>query len=227
MNIYQKLIEVRKVAPYLKKENKSFQYSYVSSSQVLIALKEKMDDLGLLLIPSVESARYADILHGKNSKGNETVEILTELDMTFTWVNADNPEEKISVKWYGQGIDTTGEKGVGKALTYAEKYFMLKFFNIPTDKDDPDSKQLNPNGEKTESRFQQPNKPDIKPVSGKDNIEYFNDSNIKNFKTLVSKHPEIEQQVKKEFGVTSTKEFKKSDFAKVMNRVNELKKEIA
>ena len=34
-----------------------------------------------------------------------------------------------------------GEKGVGKALTYAEKYFMLKFFNIPTDKDDPDSFQ--------------------------------------------------------------------------------------
>ena len=30
---------------------------------------------------------------------------------------------------------------MGKALTYGEKYFLLKFFNIATDKDDPDSFQ--------------------------------------------------------------------------------------
>lgn len=43
--------------------------------------------------------------------------------------------------FYAQGIDTEGEKGVGKALTYAEKYFLLKQFNIATDTDDPDSFQ--------------------------------------------------------------------------------------
>lgn len=32
-------------------------------------------------------------------------------------------------------------EGIGKALTYAEKYFLLKQFNIPTDNDDPDSFQ--------------------------------------------------------------------------------------
>jgi hypothetical protein len=59
----------------------------------------------------------------------------------MTWVNAEQPEETIECSWYGQGVDIAGEKGVGKALTYSEKYFMLKFFNIPTDKDDPDSFQ--------------------------------------------------------------------------------------
>jgi hypothetical protein len=34
-----------------------------------------------------------------------------------------------------------GERGVGKCYTYNEKYFLLKFFNIATDKDDPDSFQ--------------------------------------------------------------------------------------
>lgn len=58
--------------------------------------------------------------------------------MTFRWVNAENPEDYLEVPWYGQGVDD-GEKGVGKALTYAEKYFVLKFFHIATDKDDPDS----------------------------------------------------------------------------------------
>ncbi len=134
-NIYQKLIEVRKAVPGLKKSNKGFEYSYVSSSQTLTALRKAMDDEGLLLIPQVLSAGVKD---HTTSKGNH--QFFTLLEMKFIWVNADNPEEKICCDWYGQGLDS-GEKGVGKALTYAEKYFFLKFFNIPTDKDDPDTDQ--------------------------------------------------------------------------------------
>lgn len=134
MNIYQKLIEVRKTVPYLQKESKGYQYNYCGSSQVLSAVRAKMDELGLLLVPRVLS-------HTLHPKGEADVkEHLTELEMEFTWVNAEKPEETIVCPWYGQGLDT-GEKGVGKALTYAEKYFMLKFFNIATDKDDPDSFQ--------------------------------------------------------------------------------------
>lgn len=131
MNIYQKLIEVRKSVPYLQKEAKGHQYNYVASSQVLSSVRSKMDEIGLLLIPAVVDKRVN--IEGKS--------IFTELDMEFTWVNAENPEETITRPWYGQGMDTSGEKGVGKALTYAEKYFMLKFFNIATDKDDPDAFQ--------------------------------------------------------------------------------------
>lgn len=143
MNIYEKLIEVRKVVPYLQKENVANQYKYVSSSQVLANVRAKMDELGLLLIPSVErhnvlteTVEYID-----KQKPKKTTTYFTELDMAMTWVNAENPDEKISCKWYGQGVDIAGEKGVGKALTYAEKYFLLKFFNIATDKDDPDTFQ--------------------------------------------------------------------------------------
>lgn len=103
-----------------------------------------MDEVGLLLIPSVTSSKVAtDIYEKQDNKGNikRTVDYFTELEIDFTWVNAEKPEETITCHWYGQGVDTAGEKGVGKALTYAEKYFMLKFFNIPTDKDDPDSFQ--------------------------------------------------------------------------------------
>jgi hypothetical protein len=59
--------------------------------------------------------------------------------------------------FYAQGVDIAGEKGVGKALTYGEKYFLLKTFNIATDKDDPDAFQ-----EKAESY----RKPD--PISSKE-----------------------------------------------------------
>jgi hypothetical protein len=139
MNIYEKLIEVRRTVPYLKKENSGYQFNYVSSSQVLGNLKNKMDEVGLLLIPKVTGTKVTIDTYEKNNK--RTTDYFTEVDMTFTWVNAEKPEETIECQWYGQGIDTAGEKGVGKAMTYSEKYFMLKFFNIPTDKDDPDTFQ--------------------------------------------------------------------------------------
>lgn len=151
MNIYQKLIEVRKSVPYLKKESQGHQYQYTGSSQVLAAVRSKMDELGLMLISKVVGH---NLIEGKTSKGAK--EYMTELDIEFTWINAENPEETIICPWYGQGVDNS-EKGVGKSLTYAEKYFMLKTFNIATDKDDPDAFQ-----EKAES-FRRPD-----PISSKE-----------------------------------------------------------
>lgn len=135
MNIYQKLIEVRKSCEYLKKDNKGYQFNFVSSSQTLGTLRAAMDAHGLLLVPKVISHETRD---HETKKGEH--EYFTIASMSFTWINAEQPEEQIECPWLGQGLDS-GEKGVGKAMTYAEKYFLLKFFNIATDKDDPDSFQ--------------------------------------------------------------------------------------
>ncbi|MGD7007584.1 ERF family protein [Metabacillus sp. 84] len=134
-NLYQKLVEVRKSVPYLKKESEGHQYKYTGSSQVLASVRAKMDEVGVLLIPKVIGH---NLIEGKTAKGAK--EYMTELDIEFVWINADNPDERLTCTWYGQGVDNA-EKGVGKALTYAEKYFMLKTFNIATDKDDPDTFQ--------------------------------------------------------------------------------------
>lgn len=145
MNIYQKLIEVRKAVPYIQKADEGSQYKYTGSSRVLASVRDKLDELGLLLVPAVTNHNLLlSEIEFKNESGNatkRTTTYFTELEMTMTWINADNPEEKIECGWYAQGVDIAGEKGVGKALTYGEKYFMLKFFNIPTDKDDPDAFQ--------------------------------------------------------------------------------------
>ncbi|MDI6617868.1 MAG: ERF family protein [Clostridiales bacterium] len=142
-NIYQKLIEVRKAVPYLQKTESGNQYKYVGSSGVLTAVRGELDKQGLLLIPRVKSVKVTgDTVEKTDNYGTKhTTTWFTELTMEYTWINADNPEEKIVCEWYGQGVDIAGEKGVGKALTYAEKYFLLKFFNIATDTDDPDKYQ--------------------------------------------------------------------------------------
>lgn len=143
LNIYQKLLEVRKDVSYLKKESQSTQYNYTGSAQVLASVRKKINEQGLLLIPRINDknliAETVEYMDGNRPK--KTTTYFTELSMTMTWVNAENPAETVECPWYSQGVDIAGEKGVGKALTYGEKYFILKFFNIPTDKDDPDAFQ--------------------------------------------------------------------------------------
>lgn len=143
LNIYQKLLEVRKSVDYLKKEATSSQYKYTGSAQVLASVRDKINEMGLLLVPKImdknlmtETIEYMD-----KERPKKTTTYFTELTLLMTWVNAENPSETVECPWYSQGVDIAGEKGVGKALTYGEKYFILKFFNIPTDNDDPDAFQ--------------------------------------------------------------------------------------
>jgi len=153
LNLIQKLIEVRKAVPYLKKDNAGFQFKFVSSSQTLAALKGAMDEQGVLLVPSVTETKVSD---HTTKKGNH--EYFTILTMVFKWIDADNPTDFLESPWVGQGLDDA-EKGVGKALTYAEKYFLLKFFNIPTDKDDPDTFQQKRGPVEEAKRIEEPQAP--------------------------------------------------------------------
>jgi len=154
LNINQKLIEVRKAVQFLKKDSQGEGFKYVSSSKAIIAVRQKLDEHGVLLVPRIKKTAISPHVTGSGKHW-----YFTELDMEYTWVNAEKPDDTIVATWYGQGIDS-GEKGVGKALTYAEKYFILKSFNIPTDKDDPDGL---PPPERDGSGGQGPTKPQAKP----------------------------------------------------------------
>ena len=132
VNLHEKLYEVGKSLDYFQKANSNKQqgFDYVSSTQVVTAIKRAVIEQRLLLIPRVVLA----VFHPKGTEKMNT----TEISMEFTWMDIDNPKDTLTVPWYAQGCDQH-EKGVGKALTYAEKYFILKFFQVPTDKDDPDA----------------------------------------------------------------------------------------
>ena len=144
MNIHQKLIEVRKTIKGFNKDTKGFNYSYVSGNQILRAIKNKMDELGILLIPEVDYDTLSWCKHEyTNIKGQDKLDFIIQGKMIYKWINADNPaEDYINVPWLmvGQQSDDIS-KAVGTALTYNERYFLLKFFNCPTDEDDPDNKQ--------------------------------------------------------------------------------------
>lgn len=144
MNLFEKLLEMQKRVDGLIKDgrNVSDKYDFASDENVLDQFRPMMDELGLLLIPAVRDARVHE---GTTRSG--TARFLTEVFYTMTWRDVESGET-LEVPWYAQGVDLAGEKGVGKAATYAEKYFLMKFFHVPTRKDDPDNDKRTGAGEK-------------------------------------------------------------------------------
>lgn len=137
MNLYKKLLEAKKKVPYLKKDKRGFNYTYVTPSKVLAEINPILNDLGILLETHViDSKSYPIEIETKNGKKTEWK---FDLDFIFNWVDVDD-NERISIPWKASGVNGE-DKGLGSALTYAERYFMLKQFNIPTDEDDPDNFQ--------------------------------------------------------------------------------------
>ena len=154
-----KLLEMQRRVDKVVKDgkNQSDKYDFASDENVLDTFRPLMDELGLLLIPEINGA---DIHEGTTRSG--TARYMTELHMTMRWIDTETGE-KFDVPWYAQGVDLAGEKGVGKALTYGEKYFLLKFFHVATKKDDPDNDGRTGAGEKKQKGTQ----------AEKENLDYY------------------------------------------------------
>lgn len=136
-SLYQKLLEIQKQINGLGKDKAAFGYKYVTGDKVLEHLKPLMNDLGLLLkqeVISIENTRQ-----DYKTKNGETSEINSKVMMRFTWVDTDTGEKDENL--FGANGQNAWDKGVGSALTYGERYFLLKYFHIATDEDDIDNPQ--------------------------------------------------------------------------------------
>ena len=137
MNIYQKLLHIQSKINGLGKDKSTYNYKYVTGDKVLGEIKPLMNSLGLILkqeVISIENTRQ-DYLTAKGSKS----EILSKVMMQFTWIDCETGEKDVNS--FGANGQNDWEKGLGSALTYAERYFLLKYFHIATDEDDIDNDQ--------------------------------------------------------------------------------------
>jgi len=152
MNIYQKLAKVRKQVEVIQRNKSGYGYKYVSEDEILAKVSGLMDKYSLSLIPSiVQESAVIEPYHtmktkvltnkvtGETSRYEEHVnEVLVHADMQFTWVNNDDPNERVVVPWILIGHQSDGSQSFGSGLSYAMRYFLLKYFNIATPEDDPD-----------------------------------------------------------------------------------------
>ena len=73
-------------------------------------------------------------------KANKPVnEVIVSADMTYTWVNADNPDERIETTWAFVGQMEDAAQAMGAGLTYANRYYLMKQLQLATTESDPDN----------------------------------------------------------------------------------------
>lgn len=141
MNVFQKIIETKKVVKNFLKDAETSgkgSYTYTSGSQILSAIKEKMEEIGLLFLPVETEHRGWTTFNYKNSYGDDKTDFIVEGKLCYEWINAEDPtdRQRVSFEYYGQQNDIS--KAFGSALTYSERYLLLKSLGAPTDEDDPD-----------------------------------------------------------------------------------------
>lgn len=148
MSIYVKLWAIQKSVRGFSKDKKGHGYDYVSGSKVLSHVRAKMDELGVLLkqeVISIDNERI-DYRTGIGTQYEKPKsEILSRVMQRFTWVCCETGDTDENL--FGANGQNDWDKGVGSALTYAERYFILKYFHIPTDEDDIDNPDRKPTDE--------------------------------------------------------------------------------
>jgi hypothetical protein len=135
--IYQKLLTIQQRVNGLGKDKATYNYKYVTGDKLLGEVKPMMNELGLLLkqeVLSIENTRQDYV-----TKAGNKSEILSKVMMKFTWIDTESGEKDENL--FGANGQNDWEKGLGSALTYAERYFLLKYFHIATDEDDIDNDQ--------------------------------------------------------------------------------------
>lgn len=142
-NVYQRLSDAKKTvakATFTKAKGEGLKFAYLPIEQIKPVVEDAMNSAGLLLVfgdldtyevrPSYEKkSQYGDISMWFHLGGTQT----------FTWVNIDDPNDRLEMTFSGEAKDNS-DKCVSKLYTAIIKNFYKQVFNISTDrKDDPDN----------------------------------------------------------------------------------------
>lgn len=149
INIYQRMLaitaDMQTVAKNLLVPAGGGKYRAVSETDVLNAVKPLEIRHGVYSYPVERRTISVDVLETEerrkdyDTKQYETIkrtQFVYRIETRYRFVNVDFPDEYIDVVSYGDGIDSA-DKAPGKAMTYSDKYALLKAYKIQTG-DDPD-----------------------------------------------------------------------------------------
>ena len=141
MNIFEKLLAI---TSEIKTVNKNLEvgvgksaYKAVGEADVLAAVKVLEEKYKVYSYPCKREVIDRALLetekeyNGTVTRGNQ---IFLRIETIYRFVNIEKPDEFIEITTYGDGIDTQ-DKAVGKAMTYADKYALLKAYKIITGDD--------------------------------------------------------------------------------------------
>lgn len=139
MTVYKKMHQVQSAMRSLSANEEGqtggAKYGYVSGAKLLGIIRPLMDKYGLLLTQEVLGITNDPITY--STRNGEKTEMFTTTHIRFTWIDVEDGSTLVN-EFYANGMNSW-DKGLGSALTYAERYYLMKTFHIATDEDDIDA----------------------------------------------------------------------------------------
>ena len=144
-NIYRRLAaitaELQTVAKNLDVQTGGGKsYRAVSERDIIDAVKPLEAKYGVYSYPIDRVTEASEILESESTYGDKTTKKTTfysRIRTTYRFVNVDDPLDYIDTVVFSVGLDSQ-DKGDGKAMTYGDKYALMKAYKISTG-DDPDA----------------------------------------------------------------------------------------
>ena len=140
-NIFEKMMDITSeltaVAKNLLVGEGRNQYKAVGEADVLAAVRPLEKKYRVYSYPfDREIVDSQLMIKEKEWRGNitKTQQQFIRIKTVYRFVNIDNPEEYIDITSYGDGVDSQ-DKAPGKAITYSDKYALLKAYKIITGDD--------------------------------------------------------------------------------------------
>jgi len=125
LNIYQRINAVMKDCEYLQKKGAA-QGKGIKYDEVIAMLREHLITHGVVMVVNQMSMEMvSEVGKQKIYQGHYTMDL----------VNMDKPDEFVKHSAFAHGMDG-GDKGPGKASTYAMKIMLVKGFGIETGEDE-------------------------------------------------------------------------------------------
>lgn len=182
MNIFQRIdaitAELAVVAKNMTVQtSKTSSYKAVSERDVIDAVKPLEHKFGVCSFPVSREILDDETLQSEveyQGKTQKKTTFYIKIKTKYRFVNIEKPEEFIETETISDGLDS-GDKGGGKAMTYGDKYALMKVYKISTG-EDPDQKASEP------TEYTKPTKAPDAPV-----VLYASEEQLKTIRELAEK----------------------------------------
>lgn len=138
MNLFEKIQAVSDDIKNIEKDmqvgNANYGYKAVSDNAVTQQVKLAEKKHKIVSIPVNQELVSSEMFKKIDNKGKEVQMFVDNIKMTLRIVDLEDPKSYIDIVSFGKGLDS-GDKGFGKASTYARKYALLNAYKIATGED--------------------------------------------------------------------------------------------
>lgn len=141
MNLFQRMLcvqtDLQTVAKNLTVSTGArSSYKAVGEKDILDAVKPLESTYGIYSYPESREVIDQGEYEKETRDGNKSLSRYLRIKTVYRFINVENPTEQITMESIADGIDP-GDKATGKAMTYCDKYALMKAYKISTG-EDPD-----------------------------------------------------------------------------------------